>query len=77
MLVTDGTEVGLGLTNAQVGVGVGPERPFDISADGSLRPALRTGRAILTASGSPRVYANDADDSFSMLVHGVGIRAPR
>jgi hypothetical protein len=34
-------------------VGVGPERPAGVSADGFLRPALRTGRATFTASGSP------------------------
>lgn len=42
------------------------------------RPALRTGRARLRASGAPRVYVVvAADDPASRLVHGVGIRAPR
>ena len=36
-------------------VGVGPERPACRSAGGFLRPALRTGRATLTASGAPRI----------------------
>ena len=45
--------------------------------DGFLRPALRTGRATLTASGSPRAHAAYATASVSVLVHGVGIRAPR
>ena len=40
-------------------VGVGPERPVDLSAGGFLWPALRTGRATLTASGSPRTHATD------------------
>jgi hypothetical protein len=39
----------------QFGVGVGPGRPASLSTGGFPRPALRTGRATLTASGSPRV----------------------
>ncbi len=39
----------------RIRVGVGPERPASLSAGGFLRPALRTGRATSTASGSPRV----------------------
>jgi hypothetical protein len=41
-------------------VGVGPERPARLSSGGFLRPALRTGRATFTASGSPRVHAAGA-----------------
>ena len=40
-------------------VGVGPERPVDLSVGGFLWPALRTGRATFTASGSPRTHATD------------------
>jgi hypothetical protein len=61
----------------EFGVGVGPERPANISAGGSLRPALRTGRATLTASGSPRSYAIVTADPDCVIVHGVRMRAPR
>ena len=49
----------VGLFGLEVGggVGVGPERPVSLSAGGFLRPALRTGRATSTASGSPRVMS--------------------
>jgi hypothetical protein len=53
------------------GVGVGQERPVSLSAGGFLLPALRTGRAVSTASGSPHVHAVCAGP------HGVGIREPR
>ena len=45
--------VGHEFVEESVQVGVGPERPAGVSADGFLRPALRTGRATFTASGSP------------------------
>ncbi len=45
--------VGHELLKEPTQVGVGPERPAGVSADGFLRPALRTGRATFTASGSP------------------------
>ena len=45
------------------GVGVGPGRSVSLSADPSPRPALRTGRATFTASGSPRDHAVAAGDS--------------
>ncbi len=38
-------------------VGVGPGRPVSFSAGGFPRPALRTGRATSTASGSPCAHA--------------------
>ena len=44
----------------QFGVGVEPQRPGRLSPTGFLRPALRTGRAIFTASGSPRNHAESA-----------------
>jgi predicted enzyme related to lactoylglutathione lyase len=56
----------------------GPERPARLSPSGFLRPALRTGRATSTASGSPRVHAAGAGDPVvGALDHGVGMRAPR
>ena len=55
----------------QVGVGVGPGRPTSLSAGGFPRPALRTGRAALTASGSPQAHAS------ASVAHGVGMRLPR
>ena len=50
-------------------VGVGPRRGAGLSAGSFPRPALRTGRARLRASGSPRVHA--------VLAHGVEICPPR
>lgn len=55
----------------EVGVGVGPGRPTSLSADGFPRPTLRTGRATLTASGSPQAHAS------ASVAHGVGMRLPR
>ena len=55
----------------QIGVGVGPGRPTSLSAGGFPRPALRTGRATLTASGSPQAHAS------ASVAHGVGMRLPR
>ena len=52
-------------------VGVGQERPVSLSAGGFLLPALRTGRATSTASGSPHAHAVRAGP------HGVGMRVPR
>src|ERR1039458_3911005 len=75
--ILDGTEVELAFAGRVLGVGVGPGRPASLSTGGFPRPALRTGRATLTASGSPRVHAAGAGDPDSMLVHGVGIRVPR
>jgi hypothetical protein len=46
--------IDLAFTSWMLDVGVGPERPVRLSSCGFLRPALRTGRAILTASGSRR-----------------------
>jgi hypothetical protein len=40
-------------TVGELGVGVGPQRPARLSPGGFLWPALRTGRAASTASGSP------------------------
>ena len=66
------------LTGREVTVGVGPERPAGLSAGGFLRPALRTGRATFTASGSPRVQAaGAAGPGVGSLAHGVGILVPR
>jgi hypothetical protein len=65
------------MRGAVLGVGVGPERLANISVGGFLRPALRTGRATLTASGSPRSHAIGASDPDCVIVHGVGMRAPR
>src|ERR1019366_8736638 len=53
--ILDGTEVELAFAGRVLGVGVGPGRPSSLSTGGFPRPALRTGRATLTASGSPRV----------------------
>ena len=47
------------LADVQDVVGVGPERPVDLSVGGFLWPALRTGRATFTASGSPRTHTTD------------------
>ena len=58
-------------TGGQVGVGVEPGRPTSLSAGGFPRPALRTGRAALTASGSPQAHAS------ASVAHGVGMRLPR
>ncbi len=38
---------------------VGPQRPVRLATSGFLRSALRTGRATLAASGSPRVHADE------------------
>ena len=75
--VLDQAGVELALAGPVLGVGVGPERPFHLSMGGFLRPALRTGRATSTASGSPRVQAAGAGDPVVTLVHGVGILVPR
>src|SRR5687768_10668057 len=40
-------------------VGVGPRRGAEVAPGPFPRPALRTGRATLTASGSPHVHANE------------------
>jgi hypothetical protein len=61
---------------AGVDVGVGPGRPVSLSAGGFPRPALRTGRATSTASGSPRGHAAGAGIPV-VLDHGVGILVPR
>jgi hypothetical protein len=53
--VEDRRRIRPAFASGDVGVGVGPERPACLSAGGFLRPALRTGRATSTASGSPRV----------------------
>src|SRR5450759_420604 len=61
----------------QFGVGVGPGRGTGISPGPFPRPALRTRRARLRSTGSPRVsdcYAVLAADS---LVHGVEMLWPR
>jgi hypothetical protein len=52
---------------AQVGVGVGPRRDAGLSAGPFPGPALRNGRAALTASGSPRIHA--------VLAHCVATRS--
>jgi hypothetical protein len=57
-------------TNGAV-VGVGSRRGTGVAVGPFPRPALRTGRAALTASGSPAVHA------IAGLAHGVGIRVPR
>ncbi len=54
-----------------------PQRPARLSSGGFLRPALRTGRATLIASGSPRVHVAGAGGPVvGALDHGVGMRAP-
>ena len=55
--VEDDRAVDLALSCWVLGVGVGPGRPVSFSAGGFPRPALRTGRATSTASGSPCVHA--------------------
>jgi hypothetical protein len=60
----------------EVGVGVGPGRPACLAAGGFPRPALRTGRAALTASGSPRVPVGYAA-AVGTLAQGVGMVCPR
>jgi len=70
--------VDLAFAGGVLGVGVGPERPAWLSPGGFLRPALRTGRAASTASGSPRVHAVGAGDpGVGTLGHGGGMRVPR
>src|SRR5450759_2373678 len=56
----------------QLAVGVGPRRGAGLSAGPFPRPALRTGRATLAASGSPRVHAAGTGDPGAALVHGAG-----
>ena len=51
--------------------------PGRLSVGWFLRPALRTGRATFTASGSPCGHAAGAGDPVVSLVHGVGMRVPR
>ena len=75
--VEHATAIDLAFSRRMLRVGVGPERPANISVGGSLRPALRTGRATLAASGSPRSYAIVTADPDCVIVHGVGMRAPR
>ena len=62
------------MPNAQVGVG--PERPVDLSVGGFLWPALRTGRATFTASGSPRTHTTDVGCRPS-LQHALDPQYPR
>ena len=45
-------------------VGVGPRRGADLAVGPFPRPALRTGRATLAASGSPRAHADTHRCSF-------------
>jgi hypothetical protein len=69
--VHDRNQVEEAFLEGDVGVGVGPGRPTSLSAGGFPRPALRTGRAALTASGSPQAHAS------ASVAHGVGMRLPR
>ena len=57
-------------------VGVGPGRPASLSTGGFPRPALRTGRATLTASGSPRVMPLVRVFLFSRLTMAWGSERP-
>jgi hypothetical protein len=68
--------VGEARPGPDVRVGVGSRRGAGLSVGPSPRPALRTGRATLTASGSPRAHAAAGDPDGS-LAQGVGIRLPR
>ena len=67
---------GTGFIRSHV-VGVGPGRGVGISANPFPRPALRTRRANLSATGSPRIHATVAVMSVSLAVHGVLIFVPR
>ena len=60
----------------QFGVGVGPGRPASLSTGGFPRPALRTGRATLTASGSPHVMPLVRVFLFSHLTMAWGSEHP-
>ena len=75
--VDDEGHVAEALPGGDVGVGVGPGRPARLSSSGFPRPALRTGRAASTASGSPRVHAAGACGPVVSLIQGVGILVPR
>ena len=59
-------------------VGVGPGRGSGIAPGPFPRPALRTGRATLIASGAPRIAAAmRGPRSAAALVHGVGMLCAR
>src|SRR5690606_23397348 len=58
-------------------VGVGLGRGSGFSPGPFPRPALRTRRAPLDATGSPRVHAIAAAESVDLAAQGVGIFAPR
>jgi hypothetical protein len=75
--VDHGGEIQPAFPGREGGVGVGPGRPARLSPGGFPRPALRTGRATLPASGSPRGHAAGAGGPVVSLGHGVGILAPR
>lgn len=75
--ILDRTEVKLAFVCPVFGVGVGLQRRVDISVDRFLQPALRTGRATLTASGSPQIHAVVGSDAFVGIVHGLRMRVPR
>src|ERR1019366_5408169 len=71
--------VGGGVGHTQVvgqGVGVGPGRPASLSAGGFPWPALRTGHAISTASGSPRVHAAGTGDPSTIGAASSASRVP-
>src|ERR1019366_9532894 len=57
-------------------VGVGPGRPASLSAGGFPWPALRTGHAISTASGSPRVHAAGTGDPSTIGAASSASRVP-
>ena len=57
--------------------GVGSDRgALPAFAGGFPRPALRTGRATFTASGSPCVHAIGVAGPVISFAHGVGILVP-
>src|SRR5665811_2474391 len=58
------------------GVGVGPGRPASLSAGGFPWPALRTGHATSTASGSPRVHAAGTGDPSTIGAASSASRVP-